>query len=209
MQVLGYKRIVMMGLSGGGWTTTLAAALDPRIDLSIPIAGSIPCNFGHTSIDFEQFCERPYNQVCDYECQYVLRSSLCRKVFLESAPALIPTTFLGADTCSPVWRGSATRCRSSTSSTRAVSTATAGTRRSRSTIGGCNRRSRGTLKRVRPWDTSTRWGKRPPFYIMLLQSSGCDITTHGDFPRQAGPDARTLAHPSGRHPPKGVFSAFR
>lgn len=154
-----------MGLSGGGWTTTLAAALDPRIDLSIPIAGSIPCNFGHTSIDFEQFCERPYNQVCDYECQYVLRSSLCRKVFLESAPALIPTTFLGADTCSPVWRGSATRCRSSTSSTRAVSTATAGTRRSRSTIGGCNRRSRGTLKRARPWDTSTRWGKRLRLFL--------------------------------------------
>jgi len=69
---LGYKRIVMMGLSGGGWTTTMAAALDPRIELSIPVAGSIPCSFGHTSIDFEQFCERPYNQVCDYECQYIL-----------------------------------------------------------------------------------------------------------------------------------------
>ena len=48
------------------------AALDPRIRLSIPIAGSIPCHFSHTSIDFEQFCERPYNRVCDYECQYVL-----------------------------------------------------------------------------------------------------------------------------------------
>ena len=45
-QVLGYKRVVMMGLSGGGWTTTMAAALDPRIELSIPVAGSIPCNFG-------------------------------------------------------------------------------------------------------------------------------------------------------------------
>eukprot|EP01043_Picozoa_sp_COSAG02_P060047 COSAG02_NODE_7769_length_2855_cov_3.173440_1_plen_102_part_00 len=48
------------------------AALDPRIELSIPIAGSIPCSFGHSSIDFEQFCERPYNRECDYECQYVL-----------------------------------------------------------------------------------------------------------------------------------------
>ena len=196
----------MMGLSGGGWTTTLAAALDPRIDLSIPIAGSIPCNFGHTSIDFEQFCERPYNQVCDYECQYVLRSSLCRKVFLESAPVLIPTTFLGADTCSPVWRGSATRCRSSTSSTRAVSTATAGTRRSRSTIGGCNRRSRGTLKRVRPWDTSTRWGKRPPFYIMLLQSSGCALRhTVISQDRQGQTQGHLPTRVDGRHPPKGVF----
>ena len=26
------ERIIMMGLSGGGWTTTLAAAVDPRIE---------------------------------------------------------------------------------------------------------------------------------------------------------------------------------
>ena len=38
----GYSKIVMVGLSGGGWTTTVAAGLDPRIDLSIPIAGSLP-----------------------------------------------------------------------------------------------------------------------------------------------------------------------
>ena len=56
-----------MGLSGGGWTTTMAAALAPRIELSLPVAGSIPCSFPHTSIDYEQFCERPYNQVCDCE----------------------------------------------------------------------------------------------------------------------------------------------
>jgi len=63
-----------MGLSGGGWTTTLAAALDPRIQLSLPVAGSVPCSFDHTSWDFEQFCSRPYNEACDYECQYVLAS---------------------------------------------------------------------------------------------------------------------------------------
>ena len=44
-QVLGYKQIVMMGLSGGGWSTTIAAAIDPRIQLSMPTAGSIPCDF--------------------------------------------------------------------------------------------------------------------------------------------------------------------
>jgi hypothetical protein len=32
----------MLGLSGGGWTTTLYAAIDPRITLSMPIAGSLP-----------------------------------------------------------------------------------------------------------------------------------------------------------------------
>lgn len=52
---LGYKHVVMTGLSGGGWTTTVAAAVDPRITLSMPVAGSIPCSFTHTSWDFEQW----------------------------------------------------------------------------------------------------------------------------------------------------------
>ena len=39
---LGYKHIVMTGLSGGGWTTTVASAVLPDIELSIPIAGSLP-----------------------------------------------------------------------------------------------------------------------------------------------------------------------
>lgn len=34
--------VSMTGLSGGGWTTTVYAAVDPRIRLSIPVAGSIP-----------------------------------------------------------------------------------------------------------------------------------------------------------------------
>ncbi len=37
-----YKDITMIGISGGGWTTTLAAALDPRIETSFPVAGSYP-----------------------------------------------------------------------------------------------------------------------------------------------------------------------
>jgi len=34
--------ITMIGLSGGGWTTHMAAALDTRIDLSIAVAGALP-----------------------------------------------------------------------------------------------------------------------------------------------------------------------
>ena len=34
--------VSMLGVSGGGWTTHLAAAIDSRIHLSIPIAGSAP-----------------------------------------------------------------------------------------------------------------------------------------------------------------------
>jgi hypothetical protein len=37
-----YDHIAMMGLSGGGWATTLVAALDERIEASFPVAGSLP-----------------------------------------------------------------------------------------------------------------------------------------------------------------------
>lgn len=37
-----YRSVAMVGLSGGGWVTTLAAALDPRIARSFPVAGSSP-----------------------------------------------------------------------------------------------------------------------------------------------------------------------
>ncbi|MCC7087440.1 MAG: hypothetical protein IT427_20750 [Pirellulales bacterium] len=34
--------IGMVGLSGGGWTTSMMSAIDPRIKLSVPVAGSAP-----------------------------------------------------------------------------------------------------------------------------------------------------------------------
>jgi hypothetical protein len=37
-----HNDVSMIGLSGGGWTTALMAAIDTRIDLSIPVAGSYP-----------------------------------------------------------------------------------------------------------------------------------------------------------------------
>ena len=71
---IGYKRIIMMGLSGGGWTTTLMGAIDTRLQLSIPVAGSVPCDFNHTSWDYEQYCSNSWAQVCGYECLYALAS---------------------------------------------------------------------------------------------------------------------------------------
>lgn len=35
-------QLAMVGLSGGAWTTVLYAAIDPRITLSVPVAGSLP-----------------------------------------------------------------------------------------------------------------------------------------------------------------------
>ena len=37
-----YSRRIMLGLSGGGWTTVLVAGIDERIDASYPISGSWP-----------------------------------------------------------------------------------------------------------------------------------------------------------------------
>lgn len=37
-----YAKIVMAGHSGGGWATTIAAALDERIDISVSYAGTLP-----------------------------------------------------------------------------------------------------------------------------------------------------------------------
>jgi hypothetical protein len=36
------ESVEMIGLSGGGWTTTVYSALDPRITRSYPVAGSLP-----------------------------------------------------------------------------------------------------------------------------------------------------------------------
>jgi hypothetical protein len=73
---LGYKRIVLVGLSGGGWTTTVAAAIDKRINLSIPVAGSLPFDMRtaqagdpwHDMGDYEQLRERPIYKSCNYTC---------------------------------------------------------------------------------------------------------------------------------------------
>jgi hypothetical protein len=54
-----FNGIYMTGISGGGWTTVVYAALDPRITASYPVAGSYPFylrnQLGGSSIgDFEQ-----------------------------------------------------------------------------------------------------------------------------------------------------------
>jgi hypothetical protein len=49
-----HDRFFMTGLSGGGWTTTLAAAVDTRIAKSYPIAGSLPLE-APGNRDYEQF----------------------------------------------------------------------------------------------------------------------------------------------------------
>ena len=41
-EVYGYSRRIMVGLSGGGWTTVVVSGIDTRIDASYPVSGSWP-----------------------------------------------------------------------------------------------------------------------------------------------------------------------
>lgn len=72
--VLGASEIDMIGISGGGWTTTVAAALDPRIRVSIPVAGSLPVYLRSDPRDLgdaEQYGYEFY-QIVGYPDLYVL-----------------------------------------------------------------------------------------------------------------------------------------
>ncbi len=73
-QHFGYKLVAMIGISGGGWTTTLSAAIDPRIACSYPVAGSYPICLRSTGKewgDFEQTLPSLYS-VANYLDLYVL-----------------------------------------------------------------------------------------------------------------------------------------
>ena len=58
--------ITMIGKSGGGWTAHVVAAVDTRIDLSLPVAGSLPLyarKFSGGSMDAEQYYTPLYKEV--------------------------------------------------------------------------------------------------------------------------------------------------
>jgi hypothetical protein len=70
-----YEDFSMVGLSGGGWTTTLYAAIDPTIRLSFPVAGTMPLwlrSDGSVG-DTEQTLSSFY-QIAGYPDLYVLGS---------------------------------------------------------------------------------------------------------------------------------------
>jgi len=71
-----YSHVSMVGISGGGWTTTLAAAIDTRIHTSFPVAGSYPIYLrinDHWG-DYEQTVPEIYGTV-NYLELYILGSS--------------------------------------------------------------------------------------------------------------------------------------
>jgi len=73
-----YTTIKMIGRSGGGWTTTMYAALDPRISESVSVAGTAPIvarsseSDGRDDLgDWEQYGANIY-QWLDYQDLYAL-----------------------------------------------------------------------------------------------------------------------------------------
>jgi len=70
-----YTVFHMAGLSGGGWTTTVYAAIDPRIKLSFPVAGTIPLYLrsGGSMGDTEQTLPAFYG-IAGYPDLYALSS---------------------------------------------------------------------------------------------------------------------------------------
>jgi len=69
-----YNNINMVGLSGGGWTTNLLAAIDDRIKYSFSVAGSMPLyyRYGGSMGDIEQFLPELYRDIAGYPDLYVL-----------------------------------------------------------------------------------------------------------------------------------------
>ncbi|HUW20032.1 MAG TPA: hypothetical protein VMW16_12090 [Sedimentisphaerales bacterium] len=72
---LRYDQVNMIGISGGGWTTTLYAAIDPRIKHSYPVAGSLPIYLRSDSKrdwgDYEQTLPELYH-IANYLELYVM-----------------------------------------------------------------------------------------------------------------------------------------
>ena len=76
-----YSTITMAGESGGGWTTTLVAAMDSRIDYSISFSGTLPFFARHKSKDLgdvEQFSSAFYRSF-SYPKLYELASAAAGK----------------------------------------------------------------------------------------------------------------------------------
>jgi hypothetical protein len=105
-QTLGYESFYMTGVSGGGWTTTVYAAADPRILRSYPVAGTLPIHLradrkrSNSSQrpadwgDYEQTIPELY-QLTNYLELYVLSSQGANRKQLQILNKYDPCCFSG------------------------------------------------------------------------------------------------------------------
>ena len=71
---LGVDHVDMIGFSNGGWMTMVAAAMDPRIRRSYPVAGAYPIYLrsGETKVNQPEHFYRPMLQAANYMEMFVL-----------------------------------------------------------------------------------------------------------------------------------------
>jgi len=88
----------MIGLSGGGWVTTLYSAIDPRIEKSFSVAGSVPIFLRHTPPsnfgDHEQTLPELY-RIANYLDLYVMASFGENRNFIQIFNKYDPCCFSG------------------------------------------------------------------------------------------------------------------
>jgi hypothetical protein len=70
-----YNQIDMMGLSGGGWTTVVAAAVDTRIKVSIQVAGTAPLEYWRGNQNHDEQTMPELYRVAAYRDLYILGAS--------------------------------------------------------------------------------------------------------------------------------------
>ncbi|MDN3353672.1 hypothetical protein [Actinomadura sp. DC4] len=96
--------VQMIGLSGGGWTTTVYAAIDPRITRSYPAAGSLPFHLRPASLnvtssvgDWEQRRDTlpGFYGIAEYLDLYVMAAAERRRRQLQVLNRFDPCCFSG------------------------------------------------------------------------------------------------------------------
>ena len=89
----------MVGISGGGWTTVIYSALDPRIEKSYPIAGSSPFylkfNNQKNMGDYEQSLPELY-RIANYLDLYIMASYGEKREHLQIFNKYDPCCFSGS-----------------------------------------------------------------------------------------------------------------
>lgn len=96
LAVGGVEKFAMLGWSGGGWTTTLCAALDRRISRSFSVAGSLPFSLrrrGELS-DYENHLPALYD-LANYPELYVLSAHGPGRVAMQILNEFDPVAWSG------------------------------------------------------------------------------------------------------------------
>jgi hypothetical protein len=67
-----FTDITMLGVSGGGWSTDVYSALDPRVTYSVSVSGSVPYDLLNTGPGDEEQSHPALHALVDYRDLYVM-----------------------------------------------------------------------------------------------------------------------------------------